>query len=95
MNAIDHPHGGGGTGIRRINQFQGMLLQAQGGFIAPRRTGFKEGEEIMADEKKKVYYYKGKTYEELKCLKDDELMKIIGSRGRRSLKRGLSSQRRI
>jgi len=48
----------------------------------------------MADEKKKVYYYKGKTYEELKCLKDDELMKIIGSRGRRSLKRGLSSPKK-
>jgi small subunit ribosomal protein S19 len=48
----------------------------------------------MSDEKKKVYYYKGKTYEELKGLKDDELMKIIGSRGRRNFKRGLSPQKK-
>ncbi len=48
----------------------------------------------MSDEKKKVYYYKGRTYEELKGLKDEELLKIIGSRGRRNFKRGLSPKKK-
>jgi small subunit ribosomal protein S19 len=44
----------------------------------------------MSDERKKVYYFKGKNYEELKNLSQEDLMKIIGSRGRRNLKRGLN-----
>ncbi|MFA5333031.1 MAG: 30S ribosomal protein S19 [Candidatus Nanoarchaeia archaeon] len=44
----------------------------------------------MSDERKKVYYFKGKSYEELKSLSQEELLKLIGSRGRRNLKRGLS-----
>jgi small subunit ribosomal protein S19 len=44
----------------------------------------------MSDEKKKVYYFKGKSYDELKNLNQDDLFRIIGSRGRRNLKRGLS-----
>jgi len=44
----------------------------------------------MTDEKKKVYYFKGKSYEELKSLSQEDLLKLIGTRGRRNLKRGLS-----
>lgn len=44
----------------------------------------------MSDEKKKVYYFKGKTYDELKSLSQEDLLRIIGTRGRRNLKRGLS-----
>ncbi|MFA5302945.1 MAG: ribosomal protein S19 family protein [Candidatus Nanoarchaeia archaeon] len=44
----------------------------------------------MSDERKKVYYFKGKSYEELKSLSQEDLLKIIGARGRRNLKRGLS-----
>lgn len=44
----------------------------------------------MSDERKKVYYFKGKSYEELKSLGQEDLLRIIGSRGRRNLKRGLS-----
>lgn len=47
-------------------------------------------EEKKVDERKKVYYFKGKSYEELKSLSQAEMLKIIGSRGRRSLNRGLS-----
>jgi small subunit ribosomal protein S19 len=44
----------------------------------------------MSDEKKKVYYFKGKSYDELKKLSQDDLFRLIGSRGRRNLKRGLN-----
>lgn len=44
----------------------------------------------MVEVKKRVFYYKGKTTDELKKLSDDEVLKIIGSRARRSLKRGLT-----
>ena len=44
----------------------------------------------MSEEKKKVYYFKGKSYEELKNLSQDDLFRLIGTRGRRNLKRGLS-----
>lgn len=49
----------------------------------------------MADERKKTYYFKGKNYDELKNLSQDEVMKIIGSRGKRNLKRGLNAQKQI
>ncbi|MBN1923936.1 MAG: 30S ribosomal protein S19 [Nanoarchaeota archaeon] len=42
------------------------------------------------ESKKRVYYYKGKTLEQLQALTDEELLKIIGARARRSLKRGLT-----
>ena len=45
---------------------------------------------MIEEIKKKIYYVKGKTTEELKALSDDDVLKIIGSRGRRSLKKGLT-----
>ncbi|MDD2678764.1 MAG: 30S ribosomal protein S19 [Candidatus Nanoarchaeia archaeon] len=47
-------------------------------------------EEKNFEQRKKVYYFKGKTYEELKSLSNEEVLKIIGARGKRSLIRGLS-----
>jgi len=44
--------------------------------------------ENKTDEKKRVYYFKGKSYEELKSLNQAEMLKIIGARARRSLQRG-------
>jgi small subunit ribosomal protein S19 len=40
--------------------------------------------------KKKTSYFKGIPFEELKSLKDEDVLKILSSRGRRSVKRGLS-----
>ena len=40
--------------------------------------------------KKRIFYIKGKTKEDLKKLSNEEVLKIIGARGRRSLKRGLT-----
>lgn len=48
----------------------------------------------MSEERKKVYYFKGKTYEELKSLSNEDVLKIIGARGRRSLKRGLNDAKK-
>lgn len=46
------------------------------------------------DVKKRKFYYKGMTKEELKELNNDEVMKIIGARARRSLKRGLTKSQK-
>jgi len=40
--------------------------------------------------KKRVFYFKGKTEDEIKQLSNEEMLKVIGTRGRRSLKRGLT-----
>jgi len=42
----------------------------------------------------RIFTYKGKTIEELKAMSLDELIKILPSRIRRSLKRGLDEQNR-
>ena len=42
----------------------------------------------------KEFNYKGKTNEELQSISNDELFKILNSRQRRSLKRGLSDNKK-
>ncbi len=41
--------------------------------------------------KKKIYFYRGKTLEELQSLPMDDLLEILPSRARRSLSRGMST----
>jgi small subunit ribosomal protein S19 len=43
----------------------------------------------------KDYNYRGKTVEELKAISMDEFIKLLPSRMRRSLRRGLSPEQRI
>lgn len=45
--------------------------------------------------KKREFYYKGKTKDELKELNDDEAFKLLNSRARRSLKRGLTHSQKV
>ncbi len=45
---------------------------------------------MSEDLKKKIYYFKGKTLDELTALSDEEVLKLVGARARRSLKRGLT-----
>ena len=42
----------------------------------------------------KEFHYKGKTNEELRSISNDELFTILNSRQRRSLKRGLSDNKK-
>ncbi|MBW2988986.1 30S ribosomal protein S19 [Candidatus Woesearchaeota archaeon] len=44
---------------------------------------------------KKEFNYKGKTLDELKAMSLNELMPLLPSRARRSLKRGFSDQQKI
>ena len=43
----------------------------------------------------KEFNYRGKTVEELKSMSMDEFIRLLPSRMRRSLKRGLSEEQRI
>jgi len=43
----------------------------------------------------KVFYFHGKTWEELKNIPLEEFMKLLPSRKRRSLKRGLNDSQKI
>ena len=48
----------------------------------------------MVDIKKRIFYFKGKSEDELKNLSETEILGIIGARGRRSLKRGLNQAKK-
>ncbi len=48
----------------------------------------------MSEIKKKEFYFKGKKLEELKSMSEEELLKILNARARRSLKRGLTEQQK-
>ena len=42
----------------------------------------------------KIFYFHGKTWEELKAMSLDEFMKLLPARKRRSLKRGLNDSQK-
>jgi len=44
---------------------------------------------------KKIFTYRGKTQEEIKSLSNDEVIKMLPARQRRSLTRGLSDEKKI